>query len=230
VSAESRPSSQSPGPSGMGVSLSGMDVRGGGSAMRKLAVEDHGVDAAPAPASTEASYIDLVSGSAIAATGNTPQRIHRFVAHTMPGNHPVCAMYSDDFPDDQMRVRSLVTKIEDPIQATFEMNGGLCNPTRPHEVRGQGMEANRRSARLPLRRFSRLLRPFRDDPPEPAPAQGLESRNTGQCHEPALMDFRVRGQGPRTRNDGLSAYYSKFRSSASSSALASFITDVPKPR
>jgi hypothetical protein len=51
-------------------------------------------------------------------------------------------MYGNDFPDDQMRVRSLVTKFEDPIQATFEMNGGLCNPTRPHEVRGQGMEAN----------------------------------------------------------------------------------------
>ena len=87
------------------------------------AKEDHGVDAAPAPASTEASYIELVPGAAIAPTRDPSQRIDGLVTNTMTRHHAFGAVDGDDFADNQMRARSLVAKFSRPVQAAFKMDG-----------------------------------------------------------------------------------------------------------
>src|SRR3984893_6118969 len=72
-----------------------------------------------------ASYIELVSGAAIAPTRDPPQRIDGLVTHTVARHHAVGAVDGDDFAHNQMRARSFVSKLRCPVQAAFKMDGRL---------------------------------------------------------------------------------------------------------
>ena len=64
------------------------------------------------------------------------------MAHAMPGDDAVGAMRGDDLANDQMRVRSVVTELNSPMQAAFKIDRRFHDSAGSHEGRGQGVEAS----------------------------------------------------------------------------------------
>ena len=64
------------------------------------------------------------------------------MTNAMARHHAFGAVDGNDFANDQMRVRSLVSELLRPVQAAFEMHGRLRNARRANQSRWQDMKAN----------------------------------------------------------------------------------------